>query len=188
MSFVGIQSSYVDQYAAAYAGMIADGGQVRDIKTLMSAEASAQIPFGVAVAFKPSPTYDTDATMPANSTDLVAGILVHSHDYARQFVVTQPDGTTATVGDLGTTGVAPGAHLGVMRKGRIWVVVEDGCAVGDRLYVRYSSHTGVGTQLGAIRATADSGYTIDLTKVGQFVTSCAAAGLAMLEVDFTNKP
>ena len=187
MAFIGVQASYSNAPAVAYAGMVADAGWVLDAKTLISAEASAQIPFGVAVAFKPSPTYDTDATMPANSTDLVAGIFVHAPGYERTFTATLPDGTAGTVGELGATGVLPGAVLSVMRKGRTWVKVEDGCAVGDRLFVRYSAN-GANTQLGSCRASADAGFTTDLTKVGQYLTSASAGGLAMLEVDFTNKP
>ncbi len=187
MAFVGVQSSYTDAPSVAFAGMIADNSMVFDAKSFISAEASAQMPFGVAVAFKPSSTYDTDATMPANSTDKVAGILMHAPGYERTFTVPLPDGTTGTVGELGATGLLPGAVLSLLRKGRIWVTVEDGCTVGDRLYVRYSANGG-NTQLGACRATDDSGHAIDLTKIGQYVTSASAGGLAMLEVDFTNKP
>lgn len=187
MSFIGVQSSYADAPAIAYAGLIADAAWVLDAKTLISAESSAQIPFGVAVAFKPSPTYDTDATMPANSTDKLAGILIAQPGYARTFTEPEPDGTSGTSGELGATGVLPGAVLAVLRKGRIWVKVEDGCAVGDRPFVRYSANGG-NTQLGAFRSTDDSGHAIDARKLGQYLTSCSAGGFAQLEVDFTNAP
>jgi hypothetical protein len=185
--FIGVQSSYADAPPVAYAGLIADASWVEDAKTLTSAEASASIPFGVAVAFKPSPTYDTDATMPANSTDKLAGVMIAQPGYARTFTATEPDGTAGTVGELDGTGVKPGAVLAVLRKGRIWVKVEDGCAVGDRPYVRYSANGG-NTQLGAFRSTDDSGHAINAQKLGQYLTSCGAGGFAQLEVDFTNAP
>lgn len=182
----GVQTSYSDAPAVAFAGMLADEAE-NDIWTMLSAEASAAMSFGSAVAFKPSGTYDSDATIPANSTDKIAGILVHSHAHSRQFTAIDLAGTSQTGGDLTASGVGPGAKLDVLRKGRVWVTAVTACAPGDRGYISYNG-TGTATAAGLIAQTADSGHTIDSTSQVVFLTNALAGGLAIVEVDFTNKP
>lgn len=183
---MSVQTSYSKAPGVAYAGMLYDVGPY-DIITGKNAEASASMPFGIVVDAKTSsPTSDFDCILPAASPGYPVGIVVHAHDYARTF--TTPDGTT--VGELDGTGIKPGALFGLLRKGRIWVSTEDGSilAFQSRLYTRYSANGG-NTQLGAIRGSDDSGHAIDLTKIGQFITTQATVGgLVVVEVDFTNKP
>lgn len=179
---MSVQTSYTDFPAIAIPGQLADDA-FNDLITMFNANSSAAMPFGIAVAFKPSPTYDTDGATPANSTDKIAGILVHSHAHERTF--TLPDGSTA--GDLSATGLTVGAKLDVLRKGRVFVITQQAVAVGDRLFVCYSAGT-VYTAAGQLGNADESSNTIDLTKVGQWLSKASAGGIALLEVDFTNKP
>lgn len=171
------QTSYAEM-AAAFAGMLADAGIVKYAETMVQAEASAEVPFGIVVVMNTAPTADgtpAKAKLPAASTDKLWGIVLHSHSY-----------DTRT--ELGTTGLKPKTLLSALRKGRVWVTVETAVAVGDRGHVRYAAGAG-GTQLGALRNAAVGSETIDATTQIVFVTAqTVAGGLAVAEVDFTNKP
>ena len=89
--------------------------------------------------------------------------------------------------DTATTGVKVGGMLNVLRKGRIWVVSEDGNNIGDRVWVRAVA-AGDPEFLGGIVNADDGTDTVDCTNQGVFLTSASAGGLAIVEVDFTNKP
>lgn len=170
------QTSYAEQ-PAAFAGMLADATIVKHADTLVQGEASAEIPFGVAVALSTSPGTDGTpgkAVLPAAANAKIWGVAVHSHDY---------DNRT----ELGTTGMKPKVLLSALRKGRIWVTVETAVVAGDRAHIRYAAGAG-GSQLGAFRNASVVNETIDLTKVAVFLTTASIGGLAMVEVDFTNIP
>jgi hypothetical protein len=81
-----------------------------------------------------------------------------------------------------TAAFAEGEAVGVMTKGRIYVVVEDAVSAGDQAFARFS---GTGT-VGAFRSDdADSGGAQAALFPGVFVTSTSGAGIAILEVDVT---
>jgi len=175
---LSIQTSYSTAPATAYAGLLASAHYESD--SLKNVEASASMPFGIAVAFKTAaPATNQDVLLPAAQADKIAGIVILSQEYARTH--TLAGGGTA--GDLDATGLVPGTMMNVMRKGRIWVTVATGCAVGDRLYIRRAAGT-----LGSAENAADGTNMVDCTKQGVFVTSCTAGGLAIVEVDFVNLP
>lgn len=176
---MSVQTSVLVAPSTAFAGMLADDAK-NDRITLRNEEASASMPFGSIVAFKTSsPAAAEDAILPAASTAKLAGIIVHRHNYERTF--TLPDGTT--VGELDATGLVTHVPFSALRSGRIYVICEDGCNVGDRLFVRYSGGT-----LGAARSTDAGGSTcIDATNQGQWLSVASAGGIALLEVDFRNK-
>lgn len=159
------QLDYNDQ-AVGFAGMLADSGP-NDVGTGVSEEASAEIPFGVAVAR--GATAD-GVDLPSAADDIVRGIVVHSNSYVEGV-------------DLGSTGLEPKTCFGVLRRGRIWVKVEEAVSPGDRAYVRYA---GSG-QKGAFRKSEVVGETLDVTAEGEFQTTAAIDGLAIVDVDFTNK-
>jgi hypothetical protein len=99
--------------------------------------------------------------------------VVHSHAYADDA--------------LGTIGINPGQTLQVLRKGRIWVTVEDGCSPGDRLWIRAVGAVAP-EAIGQCNNADDGTDMIDCTNQGVFLTTAAAGGLAVLEVDFTAYP
>lgn len=172
---MAVQTTYTTAPAAAYAGMLADDSE-NDAIT-MNNQDTVSIPFGTAVVYKNSPASDKDAALPANSSDKLAGITIHSHDFERQF--TLAGGTT--VGELDSTGVTVGAELAVLTTGTIWVKVITACAAGDSVFVSYSSGGTWTTGQGQFGNAADSGHTIAVTNA-QFRSSTAAGGFAKVRL------
>lgn len=171
---MGVQSTYGFNMTAAIEGQLADDGD-HDIIPMRNVEASASIAFGRGVKFGGT-SDDAGCKLPSAETDKIAGITVHSHAYG-----------VSPYGDLDSTGVKVGGILNVLRKGRIWVVAEDGCAPGDRLWVRAVGSTPP-EYLGGLNNADDGTDTVDCTTQGVWLTTASAGGLAVLEVDFTNKP
>lgn len=175
---MSVQSSVALAPSIAFAGMLADGAN-NDMITLRNSDA-VSMPFGAIVAFKVSaPATALDAILPALSSAKLAGVLVHKHNYERTY--TLPDGTVA--GDLDSVGLVVGVSFSALRTGRIYVTCEDGCNVGDKLWVRYSGGT-----LGAARSTDAGGSTcIDATTRGTWLSVATAGTIAKLSVSFDNK-
>lgn len=183
-----LQSTYPTAPVAGYSGQLVGATEDHTIIPAINQEASASIPFGRGVVWKlSSPTTDLDVLLPAANTDKVAGIVIRIDQYARAFTTTDSTGASVTVGQLDGTGLVPGTLMAILRKGLILVTVEDAVLVGDRLFVRNTAG-GDPEFLGGILNAADSTKTIDCSKQGQFLSSAAAGGLALLEVDFVNAP
>lgn len=159
------QTSYSDTFVKAFEGMKVDLFN-DDVESMVSEEASAEIPFGHMVV---QGTADDQALLPSGASDVLVGVVLHSHAYAKD-------------DDLGTTGLKPKTHLNVLRRGRVWVRVEEACSPGDTPHVRYA---GAG-DLGAFRVSAVGGETIDASAYGVFRTSAGANELALLELDMAN--
>lgn len=168
---MAVQSSYGENPAVGIKGQLADSGNV-DIISMVNNEASQEMAFGLAVVFEGS-TDDQGALAPDATSDVVAGILVHTHAHSN-----------APNGDLGTTGVKAGGVLDVLRKGRIWAECEDGCSPGDRLFIRAVAVSP--EEEGGLAKAADSTDMIDSQGQGVWLTTAVAGALAVLEVDFTN--
>lgn len=176
-----VQTSVLVTPANAFGGMLADDAE-NDIITMKNADA-VSMPFGYCVAFKTSsPSSDLDAILPATSGAKLAGIIVHKQNYSRTF--TLPDGTVA--GELDSVGIVVGTGISVLRRGRIWVQVQQSVVPGDRLFVCYTAAT-IYTAIGQLGNADESSNTIDATRVGVFLTTAAAGKFAKLEVDFPVK-
>jgi hypothetical protein len=158
--------------------MLADGQRDHTVKAMRNDEASAPIGFGQAVMFG-STTDELSAKLPAAETSVIAGIVLHTH------AVAQSDLIAAT--STAIAGPKPATMLNVLRKGRVWVTVEDAVVIGDRLWVRGVA-AGDPEFLGNVLPADDSTDTVDCTNQGVFLSDAAAGGLAILEVDFTNRP
>lgn len=163
------QSTYNQDPTVGIEGALADAG-AHDVKAMRNDEASAEMAFGHAVKFASTTDGQSAKLLTAITGEIVAGILVHANSY--------PD--TA----LGTVGVKVDEKLNILRKGRIRVKCEDGCDVGDRLFIRAVA-TG-GEIAGALLAAVDGTDTIDSQGQGVWLESAAAGGFSILEVDFTN--
>lgn len=166
-----VQTSYAANFTAGFSGQLY-GTDGHDCIAMRNDEASAAIPFGRAVKFA-SATDGTAAVFPTAETDVIAGITVHSHRYSSD--------------DLNSTGMLPEVIMNVLRRGLILVTVEDAVVPGDRLWVRAVAG-GDPEFLGGLLPADDSTDTVDCTGQGVFLTPAAAGGLAVLSVDFTNKP
>jgi hypothetical protein len=178
----GVQTSYSTAPAAAYAGMLADDTN-NEVMTMINAEASTSMPFGIVCSFKTtSPASDRDACLPTATETKLAGVVCHAHDYERQFAL--PDGTNA--GELDSTGLVPGTVMAVLWRGTIWVKVQQAVVPGDRLFVCKSANT-VYTAKGQVGNADESSNTIDATAIGRFLSSAKIGGFAKLQVDFSQK-
>ena len=171
-----VQTSVSDAPAVAYPGLLI--GTQHTIIGMRNAEASAEIPFGYGVVFKSAGTTDQDAILPTAETDLFMGVVCHSDVYDRTY--TLASGSTA--GELGASGLKPGAMMNVVRKGMLWVTAEDAVTVGQKLWVRCTAG-GAGEVVGGLVNADEGTETIDATAVGTWMSSAAAGGLAMLSLD-----
>src|SRR5262252_5527883 len=101
------QTTVAATMTRGFPGMMVDTSDVKSTRSYVSAESSAEIPFGQML--KQGSTDDTALRLTA-ATDVnkLIGILVHSHAYAQDQ-------------ELGTTGLKPKTTLGVLDKGVIWV-------------------------------------------------------------------
>ena len=172
---MSVQTTYVTAPAAAYAGMLADDSE-NDAITMVNAD-SVSIPFGFPVAWKPSsPASDKDATIPANSTDKLAGVVIHAHDYERVF--TLAGGSSA--GELDSTGLVVGTEMAVLTRGTIWVTVQTAVVAGDPVYVCYNAGTTY-TAAGQFGNTSESSHAVAITNA-KWMSSAAAGKLAKLRI------
>lgn len=170
------QTSYSQYQGGPFSGMLADNSG-HEVETGINMEASASIPFGRFVAWKTGAPDDKGAKLPAASTDILKGVVMHAHHYAPVWT----DRDSVVHGELDGTGLVPGATLEVLRRGRIYMESETAFAYGDPVFVRYSANGG-NTKLGIALNAADAGHTIDLTSKCRYVSSGLAGAVACIEI------
>lgn len=176
MSGPAQQTSVAAKMIVAYPGLIVDTSFRKDVTSAVSEEASAEIAFGRMVK---KGTADSGALIPTANTNLMLGIVVHSHAYEKDQ-------------ELGDTGLKPKITLGLMRHGRIFVEVSEDVTPTDA--VRLSCDTHSSAVPGVFCKTADAGHTLNLTPLARWVSSSfaytppggSATKVAELEVDLTN--
>lgn len=159
------QTSVAESMTAAFAGMVADSSPNKDVRSYVSEEASAEIPFGVMVG---QGTLDDQCLLLAAITDKMIGVVVHSHAYAKDV-------------ELGTTGIKPKMTVGVMKKGVVWVYVEEAVTPASTVLCR--AVAAGAEKAGAFRDTADASDLIDCSSFARFLSSTTGAGIALLEFD-----
>ena len=160
------QTSYAAQ-AGAFSGVLDSDNH--EIASRVNGEASTELRFGMAVV---RGSAATEVKAPSADTDVLDGIVVHSHNY-----------NPST--ELGTVGVKADCPVNVLKRGRINVTVEEAVAIGDRLFVRYVSD---GTKLpGALLKHAIPGEVLDCSAMGEFQSAAAIGGVAVLDFDCLNK-
>lgn len=155
------QTDYSLNFDKAYAGVIADLRPL-EIDSKIWEDTTDGI-FGIFVV---RGTGDSQVLLPTASDDDVIGPVVASQNselerYAENVAIEEGD------------------SLNVMRTGNIYVTTEDACAPGGGVYVRYASGAG-GTQLGAVRATAVTDETIDLSAEWEFEETGAAGDVVKI--------
>ena len=156
-----MQTEYDQEPEKAFQGLIADGGPV-DIIT-RALELAAGAPFGIALEPGTDPTLEVTPT--TGSGFVFVGVAAHSH--------TQEDlGTQAL--DLGISDNEP---VNVLRKGRIWVPIEQAVTpFSSPVFVRHTVNGGL-DQLGAFRIDADTANAEAVTAVAEWQDSITIAGL-----------
>lgn len=170
-----MQTSVSDRMPVGIPGQLADlhSAEFGDVVSATNEEASAELPFGVMVKDGTGPDLVKNV---ATTNDRLAGVIVHAQNFAKPV-------------QLGDTGLKPGVTFGVLRKGRIYVRVEDAVEIGDEVHVRAviggaNGYGDAGAEShGAFRGTQDGTDTIDITAFAKWVTEADAGEVAVVEID-----
>lgn len=131
------------------------------------------VPFGVLVVEDMTGLSDERAHLPQATGDIttvgkVAGISVHNH------------GVEQNKGGINNLGYEPQSAMNLLKKGRIYVTVEDAVVKGGLPFVRFVA--GATEQLGSFRSDADTSDAVALPNAS-YVTSAGAGELAVVEVN-----
>jgi hypothetical protein len=131
------------------------------------------ITFGVLVVEDTTGLSDERAHLPQATGDIttvgkVAGISVHTHAVEQK------------KGGINNLGYEPQSAMSLLKKGRIYVTVEDAVVKGGLPFVRFVA--GAGEQLGAFRSDADTADAVALPNAS-YVTSAGAGEVAVVEIN-----
>ncbi len=159
----------VTRITSGFAGQIASNSLVTKKRSTVSEESSAEMAFGIMVAQGDA---DDGALIIAAKTDLLRGIVMQNHDFAKDQ-------------ELGDVGLKPLTAFDVLDIGDITVLVEAAVTPGDSVHVRATTNGGF-TVMGAFTPTADGAHTIDISKFARWMTSGDATNRPILHIDMTN--
>ena len=140
MAFLAAQDTFARGFAGARNGA---EGDVFPAPSKINAEASAEIPFGTVVKHG---TLATDALQLTTTSDRLAGVVIHRHNYV--------DGI-----DVGANGLKPGARFDVIEYAQSGILVTTDEAVTEASPVRVRV-TAAGGGRGTFRTTASAGATV----------------------------
>lgn len=155
--------------ALAYSGMVSE---VWD-KGIYSYVAEVSITTGFFVI---RGTADQQCKLPGAQHDIDGGPALGIAVYDPSLSTNWPSGQTVPY--------AAGVPVAVLRRGCIWVVVEEAVSDGDPVYVRITANTGPTRPVGGLGAsTTDSGKTELLPNARFRTTQATAFGLALVEIN-----
>lgn len=159
------QTTYSLEAAVAFEGMLGDaagGGPTRRSISRANEDSAASF-FGRGVTYGTDP--DEQFELPAATAAPLAGITVHKH------------GTQ----DASDDGIAEGETAELLTSGRIWVQPEDAVTPASDVYWRHTVGA-AGLVPGRWRTDADTAKADAVTNA-RWLTSCAADGFALLELN-----
>lgn len=162
------QTTYLAAHPVGLAGALVDASENDVISRILSDATS--IPFGVGL--KEGTTGGTNCAVPAAAGARIIGVALRTDNYENRSLTT-------------TLAIAQKDVVSVLRRGRVWVLVEQDVVVGDDVFVRHTARL-TNTQLGGFRTDADTASSVDYAAVlanARFVSAASAGGLAQLEID-----
>lgn len=163
------QTSYSFYQSVPFAGVLADSdGSDADIRSYVSEELTAGLPFGIAVC---QGAADTGCLLMVDTNSKILGITVHQHAFDPYYLPASP--TTAGVPLKGT--------VGVLRRGRIWAIAEVAVVPMDIVCARYTTTAAPKNQLGGLGNTTDSATAKQIT-AAVWSTTAAAAALGIVDI------
>jgi hypothetical protein len=165
------QTSVLTSQDFGVPGQLADFQSVSDAVVDMAINTdTVDMPFGTCVK---QGTSDDGALMPTSLADLLKGIVVQANDFER---LTQ----------LNSDGITPGTPLGLLKRGRVWILPYTDVTPTSEVHVQVVANTD--HPVGTIRGTADANKTLDITAFAKWLTTAtvASGNPAKLDVDFTN--
>ncbi len=158
------------QSVALFEGALADSSRP-ECESRVNEEASAEIPFGVMVA-EGSADKQKGALNLSAQADKLAGVVTHSHAYNKD-------------NELGATGLKPDVVMTVLRRGVVWVKVEESVTPDSPVRVRAVA---TGSEVpGAFRTSQDLTDTIDISSFARYLGSASAGGLVKLWIDMLDR-
>lgn len=160
----GVQSAYAIEHGAAYEGMQADSG-TQDVISLVNTS-GAQLYFGHLVVAGSN----GGAKVVSGASDVPLGIAISTKTFE--------DGPIKENDDR--VGYPDKTVANILRRGRVWVYVQEAVAVGDQVRVYHTADTG--KKVGRFAKTAAGGKTAKLNNC-QFLTATSGAGLAVIEIN-----
>lgn len=159
------QTSYDMDQPIGVAGLLADAsGSPKKTATYINPD--DEIPFGRAVA-KDSAT-DSACKLPDGAGVDIVGIAV------RDSATEESDATAENA-------YATESAVAVLRRGRIYVVVEEAVTPDDAVFVRHTAN-GLLTSLGIFRTDNDGGNALEITSA-RYVTSAGLGELAIVDIN-----
>lgn len=159
-----MQTSYsTDQGAVAYEGQLYDSGQTDKV----SAKCANAIPYGKLLI---KGAGDFEAGLPASALDVTNARRTLGISIATQAIEQSLTGDPQYPAK---------SVVSVLRKGRIWVKVEDTVTPNSDVFVR---HAAGGNGVGSFAGAAGAG--LALLAGAQYLTGASANGFAVLEVNF----
>jgi hypothetical protein len=162
------QQTSVAAQSFAIAGTLADGAPKYQRSYVN--EAAAELPFGCAAKLGTDP--DAQVAVPTAQANIIAGVTVHSHAYAKDV-------------ELGTNGVKTSVPIGVLKNGVIRVYSSEAIVVGtSAVRIRIDTNAGTDNLLGpgTFCKSSSAGHTILVTSGMKWVKGCGAGGVAELSV------
>ena len=169
---MGGQTAVITTMVSGFPGVIAGDSTLKDIMSYVNAEPALQMPFGTVVM---QGTNDNDAlTLTATNVGKILGIVVYSAAYQKNIEL----GTVADAN--GRVGLNPGTNTGVLKRGRMWVKVEEAVTTASIVRVRCTT---AGLGAGAFRTTS-AGVGLSMVLTGaKFLDSVAINGVTRVEFD-----
>lgn len=165
------QTAYSFYLSAPFAGVLGDYRSDYDIRSYVSEEATAGLPFGIAVC---RGTGDQQCKLLVDANSKIIGLTVHQHAVEPYYLPTSPT----------TSGVAPKGTVGILKKGRMWVLPEQAVVPGDPVYARFTAAAAPLDQLGALRKDDDTTPKAKVMPGGcSFESTAAAASPALVDVN-----
>lgn len=152
----------------SYTWATTPGGSATAVVATTQAAIGADVPLGIMIA-DGTEYLDGRVLDGADAVANLAGVLFRTD--ANNFQ--EYDEPVSAV-----AGIKRGRTMSIMEEGRVWVEIEDAAARGGDVFVRRSG-SGV---LGAFRATADGGDTIDVSAFCKWERGAVAGGLALLRI------
>ena len=159
-----MQLTYAINQSAAQAGQLYD---LSEYDFVSAVNPSADVPFGVALA---QGAADGQCKLPAASGDIAKILGVAALVQTKEQPLPSASGPVV---------YKMGSDIALMRKGRIYVKVEEAVSAMDAVFIRFASGGG-GTQLGAFRKSADTASAAQVSGA-VYRTSAGANGFAVVE-------
>lgn len=159
------QTTYSTQPGESYAGMLGDSKETDIISRALGG--AANVEFGVMLAYGANPTKECAPVADAGALKSLAGVAVHKHT---------PDRASLTDDE----GIVPDSMVDLLRKGRVWVSVEQAVTPGDSVYVRMVA---AGAEVkGHFRKDADGADAIEIVGAS-WQSTTTGAGIALLDLN-----